>query len=279
MASVWKGHLAFGLLSIPVKVQVAARKDTGLSFNMLHSACHGRVKQQLVCPSCDGKAIERSDTLKGYEYEKDQYLVVSAQELESAETEASKVMEIDTMVDAAEIDPLLFEESFYIEPDLGGHKGYKLLLEALVAEGKYAVSRIVKNSREHIAIIRPYRGVLMFHTMFYETEVRQTPDAKIDRIELKAEEVSLARQLVQINAGEFDHASYRDRYRTVVEELLATKQAGGVPVIPAAKPKAKEPIDIMAALAASLAAKKGAAPASAPVAAEPAKKARKPKVA
>lgn len=263
--TVFKGSLSLGLLSIPIKVTVAARKETGIGFNLLHKECHGRIKQATHCPTCD-KYIDRSETVKGYEYEKDRYIIVPADALEAAEAEASKVMEITSMVSADEVDPILFEESFYLEPDLGGNKGYKLLLTALEAEQKYAIATIIKNGREHIAIIRPHRGVLMFHTMFYREELRQLPDVKIDRVELKADEVTLARQLIAMNTAEFDHDAYQDRYRAVVEELIESLKKGEAPKTTSVPAPKKETVDIMAALTASIArAKPAAKPAKATV--------------
>lgn len=245
-----KATIAFGLVSIPVKASPAAR-PARVSFNMLHDACKGRVNQKLYCASCNVD-VERNTTLKGYEYAEGQYVVVTKEELDACEPESSKVFEIERTVSAEEVDPMLFESSYYLEPEPAGRKGYKLLLQALELENKYAIARATMNSREHVIVIRPYFGVLVFHTMFFQAEVRSAPSLGLEAIELKDAEVALARQLLQVEAGPFEHASYADGYQARVEDLLRAKQEGKVVAMPAKKAATKETGDLLAALTASL---------------------------
>jgi DNA end-binding protein Ku len=259
MASVWKGSISFGLVVIPVKVSVAAR-SAGISFNMLHT-CGSRINQKTFCPKCN-KDIDRGDTMKGFEHKKGEYLTITAEELKNCEPESTRTMEIDRVVDAEDVDPMLFESSYYLEPEAAGRKGYKLLYEALTAEGKYAIARVTMSGREHIVIIRPYQGILAFHTMYFEAEVRAVPE--IGTVTINAKELQLARQLLSVNAADFDHSVYADRYTEQVEELITAKQQGKKVKVMPKRETVRETDDLMAALTASLeGGQKGKKPAAA----------------
>lgn len=247
MASVFKGVISLGLVTVPVKVSVAAR-PTGISFNMLHT-CGSRISMKTWCPQC-AKEIERKDTVKGFEYSKDEFVTVTPAELDACAPESSRTMEITQCVDAADVDPMLFEASYYLEPEPAGLKGYTLLLEALTATRQYALATITMSSREHVIIIRPFRGVLAFHTMYYESEVRATPS--IGAVDLKPAELALAKQLLQVHSAEFEHSQFADGYTRAVEELLEAKQQGRKPKASARKPAQRETGDLMSALTASL---------------------------
>lgn len=246
----YKATIAFGLVNIPVKAEPAAR-PARISFNMLCGSCKGRLNQKLWCGSCESE-VARGNTLKGYEYSEGRYLIVTKEELDACEPESSKVFEIETVVSAEEVDPLLFESSYFLQPEPAGRKGYKLLLEALQAEGSYAIARATMSGREHVIIIRPFYGVLAFHTMFFTGEVRATPSLGLDSIQVKDVELALARQLLQANAAPFEHAAYADGYREKVEQLLQAKQEGQPIPITVKKPAARETGDLLAALTASL---------------------------
>lgn len=245
-----KTTIAFGLVNIPVKTSPAARPGR-ISFNMIHPKCKGRVNQKLWCNACN-EDVARNETLKGYEFSDGKYVIVTKEELEACEPESSKVFEIECTVSAEEVDPILFESSYYLEPEPAGRKGYKLLLQALEQESKYAIARATMNSREHIIIIRAYNGVLMFHTMFFQGEVRSAPSLGLESIAIKDAELQLARQLLEVNAGPFEHQKYADGYQQAVEELLRAKQEGQPVEMPKRKEPPKETGDLLAALTASL---------------------------
>ena len=249
MASVWRGSISFGLVVIPVKASVAAR-PTGISFNLLHT-CGSRISMKTWCPECEAE-IERSETTKGYEFTKGQYVLVSPEELNACAPASSRSMEIDRVVDAVEVDPLLFESSYYLEPEPAGRKGYKLLHAALVTEDKYALAKLTLSGREHVVVIRPYRDCLAFHTLFYEPEVRAIPNLGLEGLAVKPAELALAQQLLRANAAAFDHAAYADGYQQAVSDLLDAKQQGKKVKVMPKKPAASETGDLMAALQASL---------------------------
>lgn len=245
MSTVYKGVLSFGLVTVPVKVSVAAR-PTGISFNMLHT-CGSRINQKTWCPQCEME-ISRKDTVKGYEYSKGEYLTVEPEELAGCAPESSRTMEIRQCIPEHEVDALLFESSYYLEPEPAGVKGYKLLLDALTETRQYAIATITLNSREHVIVIRPYQGVLAFHTMYYQSEVRATPAISFGGVEIKPKELALAKQLLNMHAGEFDHSQYSDGYTRAVEELLGAKQQGHKPKAPPKKAAARATGDLMDAL-------------------------------
>ena len=168
--SVWKGYLTFGLISIPIRLFSAARGER-ISLNQLHSVCHSRIKMPLFCPVCDRK-VERSEIVKGYEYEKDQYVLFDEKELEKIEPESARSMEILEFVRLDEIDPLYYESSYYVTPEDEGRKAYQLLLDAMEKSGYAAIAKITMHQREHIVVIRPRDNGMTLHTMFYTNEIR-----------------------------------------------------------------------------------------------------------
>src|SRR2546421_12678487 len=169
-ASVWSGYLTFGLISMPVRLFSGAR-SSGISFHMLHRDDLTRIKQQLYCPS-DNRVVERSEIVKGYEYRKDEYVVIEPEEIKKIEPKTAKTMEILEFVKESEVDPVFFESSYYLAPDEAGEKPYCLLFEALRRSGYLALAKIAMHNREHIVILRPGKHGILMHTMFYKDEVR-----------------------------------------------------------------------------------------------------------
>jgi DNA end-binding protein Ku len=253
--TIWKGTLAFQMITIPVKVTKAAEAES-VHFNKLHAACGSRINMKTVCQGC-GSNLSESETVKGYEYQKDKYITVSKEELKELEPESDKALTISSVCSASEIDPLLFEDSYYLEPELPGMYGYKLLVAALEKEKKVAVARMVMHQRQHIAIIRPYHGKLMFHTMYFADEIRSVPAFNLDSVEVRPKELELARQLLNACAEPFDHAAYKDGYREEVQAMLSAKIQGAPVAKTVAKAKATPaPISLEDMLRASLKGKK-----------------------
>src|SRR5579883_101722 len=151
---VWSGTLNFGLISMPVALFTAATEER-LSFNQLHNSCKGRIKQQIFCPSCNA-VVPKTDLLKGYETEKDKYVIVSDAELEAAEPECARIVELSDFVPVSAVDPVFFESSYYLAPQDGGQKPYALVREAMLRKGVVGLARIVRNGKEHICVLRPY---------------------------------------------------------------------------------------------------------------------------
>jgi DNA end-binding protein Ku len=250
-AATWKGFIAFGLISIPVRLSPAARTER-ISFNQLHKVCHTRLKQPLFCPTCN-RMVERSEVEKGYEYEKDQYVLFTEEELDKAEPESARTMEILEFVKTTEIDPLYYDSSYYVTLEDEGRKAYQLLLEAMKKSGYAAVAKVSMHSRENIVILRPQKNGLTLHTMFYSNEIRQAEEGG-EKIEVKEQERALAEQLIKTLAAPFQPEKYHDTYQENLKTLIAAKTKGEK--VTAAPHVARAPvIDLMQALKNSLAAK------------------------
>src|SRR3954466_141256 len=170
-ASVWSGYLTFGLISMPVRLFSGARSSS-ISFHMLHRDDLSRVKQQLYCP-VDNRVIDRSEIVKGYEYRKDEYVIIEPEEIKKIEPKTAKAMEILEFVKADEVDPIYFESSYYLVPEEAGQRPYALLAKSLEDTHYVAVAKLAMHNREYTVFLRPYTGGLMLHTMYYQDEIRQ----------------------------------------------------------------------------------------------------------
>ncbi|MGH9558154.1 MAG: Ku protein [Bryobacteraceae bacterium] len=274
MASiVWKGHLTFGLVSFPVRLYSAARSES-ISFNQLHKSDNSRVKQVLYCQTED-KPIPRSEIVKGFEYEKDRYVVIEDEEVKKVAPETAKVMEILEFVKTGQIDPIYLETSYYMAPDEAGEKPYALLFEALNKTGYAGVAKIAMHNREHIAILRPGRNGVLMHTMYYTHEIRKVDEFRTDLSLVKEKELALATNLIEALAGEFEPEKYKDNYRENLLHMIEAKKRGQE-VVATPEPRQAKVIDILEALKESLArAKKPAASATTSEPAAESKPARK----
>lgn len=272
--SVWKGHLTFGLISIPVRLSAAARGER-VSFNQLHKVCHSRLKQPLFCPVCN-RNVERSEIVKGYEHEKDQYVLFSEEELDKMEPPSARVMEILEFVKLNEMDPLYFDSSYYVTPEDAGVKAYQLLMKAMEESGYGAIAKLTMHQREHIVIIRPGTRGMTLHTMFYSNEIRAAESISTDKVELKDQEKKLAQQLIESLATPFEPQKYRDEYTENVRTMIDAKLKGQE-VTEVAQPHMAPVIDLMEALKKSLAEKQApAASSAAPVGKKPPTRALQP---
>jgi DNA end-binding protein Ku len=250
--SIWKGHIAFGLVAIPVKLHAAARSQA-VSFNQLHQCDHSRVKQVLYCQAED-QPVARNELVKGYEYEKDRYVVVEEGELEQISPRSSRVMEVLEFVPEAEVDPVYLDASYYVAPERAGEKPYTLLYEALRRTGQAALAQLTMHNREHLVLLRPGRFGLMLHTLFYRDEIRALEEFRTDTEWVTPQELELARLLVESLAAHFEPANYKDNYRESVRALIDAKIRGEERKQPGAITWAPPPVtDILEALKASLA--------------------------
>ncbi|HET9284154.1 MAG TPA: Ku protein [Candidatus Angelobacter sp.] len=259
-STVWKGYLTFGLLSLPVKLYSAARGET-VSFNQLHKADNSRVKQVLYC-QLEDKPIPRSEIVKGYEYEKDKYVVVDDEEIKKVAPKTAKTMEVLEFVKSADVDPIFFESSYYLAPDEAGEKPYALLFAALRKTQCVGVAKIAMHNREHIVILRPGEHGILLHTMYYRDEIRQVEEFRTDTNLVKDKELELAMMLVQSLEAPFEPEKYKDEYRANLKAMIEAKVEGRE-VVETAPAQHKAPvIDILEALKMSLAeAKKPVRPA------------------
>ena len=249
-ASVWTGYLTFGLISLPVRLFSGARGER-VSFHMLHRKDLSRVKQQLWCP-VDEEVIERSDTVKGYEYRKGEYVVVEPEEIKKIEPKTAKAMEILEFVPANEVDPVYFESSYYLVPEEAGKRPYALLVKAMQETSYLAIAKLTMHNREYTVILRPQQEGLMLHTMYYADEVRKVEDFGTKNVELKAAEVKVAHQLIEALAGKFEPEKYHDTFQENLKNLIQARLEGKE-VSEVEKPRKPEPVvDLMSALKQSL---------------------------
>jgi DNA end-binding protein Ku len=284
-ASVWRGHLTFGLVTIPVRLFSAARSET-ISFNMLHKDDHSRIRQVMYC-QLEDKPIARTETVKGYEYEKDRYVIVEEDEIRKVAPKTAKVMEILEFVKADQVDAIYLESSYYVAPEEGGEKAYALLFTALKESGYYALAKVAMHNREHIIIMRPGDKGIVLHTMYYQDEIRQVEEFRTDTSLVKDKELAMAKMLISSLEADFEPQKYHDTYRDNLQKLIEAKIEGKKVVETPAEHVAPV-IDIMEALKKSLAEKRkpatiataAATHQDGPVALEeaPKKRARKSKV-
>jgi DNA end-binding protein Ku len=249
-----------------------------MSFNMLHDADHARVKQQLVC-SKDGELVERDHVVKGYEFEKGQYVVFSPAELKALDEQANQVIEITEFVPLAKIDPVYFEKGYYLSPGKGGDKAYRLLSTAMTHTGRCGLAKYAARGKQYLVVVRPvtgHEGGLMMQQLSYADEVRSFRDVDVPEGQVNDAELKLAIMLTdQIASDEFHPENYKDEVKERVEGLIQKKIAGQeISETEAPAPKTQV-IDLMEALKASLAARSGKKGASR-AADEPAKPERKP---
>jgi len=250
-STVWKGHLTFGLVSLPVKLFSAARGET-VSFNQLHKSDHSRVKQVLFC-QIEDKPVPRSELVKGYEYEKDKYVVVDDEEIKKMAPSTARTMEILEFVKTSEVDPVYLESSYYMAPDEAGEKPYALLFEGLRRSGYVALAKIAMHNREHIVVIRPGAKGMILHTMYYADEVRQIEEFRTDTSLIKDKELELANTLIESLAAPFEPEKYHDAYRENIMAMIKAKVEGRQLVEAPAAEKLAPVVDIMEALKMSLA--------------------------
>ncbi|HEY1236152.1 MAG TPA: Ku protein [Candidatus Binatia bacterium] len=250
--SIGSGAISFGLVSIPVKLYVATSSQAP-SFHLLHAKCGNRIRQQRVCP-VDNEVVERDQLVKGYEFTKDQYVRINDDELKALEGEASEAIEISEFVPLAKVDPIYFERSYYLGPDKGGEKAYRLLTDTMTQVGKVALAKFVMRGKENLVIVRAAQKGLMMHTMYFANEVRSFDEIpKGESAKITGAETSLAIRLIdELSNDEFEPEKYHDEYSERVMNLVNSKAEGKE--ITLAQPVAQrgQVIDLMAALKESL---------------------------
>ena len=262
--AIGSGTISFGLVSIPFKV-FTATSAKAVSFNMLHKACGSRLKQQLLCP-VDNVVVERSDTVRGFEYARDQYVKFTDEELKAMETARTGVLELQEFVPAESVDLLYIEKTYFIGPDKGGDRAYSLLSQALERAKKLAVGRFSQRGKDNLVIVRPYKKGLILHQCYYADEVRSFEDVETGgTFEFKPIELDLADKLIeQLEKDTFDPSHFRDEWADKVTEAVEKKVAGEEISTAPEAPKAQI-IDLLEALKRSVAAaESGAANAEAP---------------
>ena len=258
--AIWTGSVSFGLVTVPVRV-VSATKSLDVRFHQLEAGTNARVRQRRVSEQT-GEEVAYDQIVKGYELESGNYVVIDNDELAALAPKASRQIEIEDFVDLVDIDPVYFENPYFLVPDKGAAKAYGLLLNAMQASDKVAIARVVIRSKEALVAIRPAGDLLMMETMIFHDEVvphddlDDLPDSK--DLKVSDREVKMAQQLIDSLSSEFDPSQYRDEYRDKVLELIERKASGEEIVAPAAAAEPDRVVDLMAALEASVAAAKDA---------------------
>src|SRR5436305_12515814 len=248
------GMISFGLVTIPMKLYSTGESAAGIQFNMLHKKCRSRLKQQYVCP-VDNEVVGREGIVKGYEYSKGQYVLFTEEELKALVPEPTNAVEITEFVPLEQVDPIYYEKSYYIGPDKGGDKPYRLLAEAMKQTNRAALARYVARGKDQFVLLRPFGEGLIMQQLRYSDELRPFSEVPVGAAEVKEPELKLAIQLIeQIATEEFHPETYEDTQRMQVREMIDRKVQGEeITAAPAPEPKAQV-IDLMAALKASLAA-------------------------
>lgn len=222
-AAVWKGFISFGLVSFPVRLQVAAREKP-IRFHMLHKKDLSRLKEVFYCAKED-KPIGREDIAKGYEVSKDEYVLVDPAELEKIAPKSSKVMDILQFVKAEEFDPVFMDKSYHVLPDGDIAKPYALLRESMKRRKQFAIAKVTMHNREHVVVMRPSGSELMLHTMFFVDEIQKV-EAKAGPEKFSEKEMQLASQLIETLTAKFQPEKLHDEYRENLKRLIEQKQKG-----------------------------------------------------
>ena len=251
--SIGSGTISFGLVSIPIKLYTAASSG-GVAVNLLHAKCGNRIKQQTFCPVCN-EVVERAGLVKGYEFTKEQYVRFTDEELKSLEGETSRIIDIAEFVPLPQVDPIYFEKTYYLGPDKGGEKAYRLLADAMAKTDRVALAKFVMRGKESLVLIRPAQQGLMLHTMYFADEVREFGEIdKGQSAKIKEGELELALRLIEeLSNLEFKPEQYQDEYRLRVLDMVNLKVEGKEVTAVGPQVQRAQVIDLMEALKESLA--------------------------
>jgi DNA end-binding protein Ku len=253
MRPIWNGMISFGLVNIPVGVYSATRNER-LSFHLLHEKDMGRINNVRVCQVC-GKEVSYDDLVKGYEYEKGEYVALSDEDFEKAAVETSKNISIMDFVDVDEIDPMFFDTPYYLVPGKNADHAYVVLRETLKQADKAGIAKVAFREREHLAAVKPHGRALMLDIMHFSNEITPASELELptEKEKIQDKELKLAEQLVDSMSGKFDPKKYKDTYREELEEVIEKKLKGKTIHVKAPKRKATtNVVDITALLKKSL---------------------------
>ena len=255
--NIGSATISFGLVSVPVNLFSSSESAATVSFNMLHTTCGSRLKQQYIC-SREGSVVEKDEICKGYEFSKGQYVLFSAEEIKALDEKATNAIDIAEFVPLAAVDRIYLEKVYYLGPGKGGERAYRLLVAALAATARAAVGQYSARGRQHLVLVRPMGDVLVMEQLHYRAELRSAAEVELPEVVIKDAELALAKQLIEQGAvEEFKPEAYRDTVRERILEAIQRKVDGQeITAEPTEAPQAKI-IDLMDALKASLA-KRGA---------------------
>ena len=255
--AMWKGAISFGLVTIPVSVYPATEEKT-LRFNQLHDDDGGRIRMKRVC-SVDGEEVSYEHIVKGYEYEKDRYVILSDEDFEKVPVESSRQIDIQQFVELEEIDPMLYKKSYYLVPEETGAKAYALLREAMNRAGKVGIAKVSFRDKEHLAALRFSDEAFVLETMYWPDEIREADFGGVDvDAKIRDNELEMAQTLIDNLTGDWDPTQYTDEYREALLGIVEAKINGEEIEVVEPEPAAKV-VDLMEALKASVAAAKQSA--------------------
>jgi DNA end-binding protein Ku len=255
-ASVWKGSISFGLVSVPIKLLAAARYSH-LSFHEVHRECGHRVQQQLYCPH-DKRVVARDEIVMGYEVDEDKMVIVDREELKKLQPASSSTMEILQFVKLSDVDPIYFETSYFSVPEEAGRRGYTLLQKIMEDMEVAALAQVTMHQRERTVILRPYRNGLTLHTLYYPNEIREVPSyGKNTATNLKKPELTLAEQFAKGLIAPYHPEKFHDEYQERVKKLIESKEKGTAAPKQEKTPRLAPVVDLMTALKQSIANKGG----------------------
>lgn len=266
--------ISFGLVSVPVKLYSASESAGSISFNWLHKSCGTRLKQQYVCPK-DEAVVEKDDMIKGYEFSKGQYVLFTPDEIKALDEKATNSIDVNEFVPLKLVDRAYVDRVYYLGPDKGGEKAYRLLGEALKETGRAGLGQYAARGKQNLVLLRPQDGVLVMEQLHYASEVRKTSEVEVPDTQVKPAELALAKQLIdQGSTEEFHPENYHDQVHDRIMEAIEKKVESGKEITsePSEAPQSKV-IDLMAALKASLSRKGEAAAAESKGSKRPGKKA------
>jgi DNA end-binding protein Ku len=247
--TMWAGLISFGMVSIPVKLYTATESKS-VSFHQLHGKCNTRIREQRFCPHCE-RTVEYDELVKGYEYAKDRYVVVTDEDLEKLPLPSKHVIEVKAFVQSAEIDPVYFDKSYYLEPDEAALRPFALFMKALNDRSVVGIGTIAIRSKERLCALRPLGGTLMLETLLYADEIRVSADNPLPDVKISSQEMKMALSLVDLMSDKFEPDAYKDHYRHALTKLLEAKLEGEEIVEAPTTSKGKV-VDLMEALRASL---------------------------
>jgi DNA end-binding protein Ku len=262
MRAIWKGSISFGLVNIPVGLYSATRSTTEIKFRLLRNSDHSPVRYKRVAEG-DGKEVPWDQIVKGFEYEKDHFVVLDEKDFQRVNLPTKQTVDIKEFVQLDQIDPMFFDQPYFLAPEKGGDKAYTLLREALRKSGKAAIAKVVIKTREHLAAVKPLGDALVLELMHFADELADPADLKLPaKVELSKKEMQMAESLIETMTGKWDPQKYQDEYKQALMEVIQEKVETGGKELPAEKarpPKSPKMIDLVSVLQQSLEASKKAA--------------------
>ncbi len=249
--AIWSGVISFGLVTIPVKLNKAT-SETRISFNLLHEKCRSKIEERRWCPHCE-EEVPWDDLVRGFQFAKGQYVVLSEEDLEKLPLPSKKTVHVTAFVKSDEIDPMYYNESYYLEPDKGAQTSYALLLESLKKKGMVGLGKIALRSKERLCCVRPHGGILMVETLYYPNEIRVDESLSVAAGKPSRKEFDMAEKLIELMVDQFHPEEYHDEYREALEKVIESKLEDKEIAVQPEAGRAGKVVDLAGALEASLA--------------------------